>query len=202
MTVIMATDLRHYPEETMILGRLLSGYGELEFDIAFLLQFALGDDRDVAFKSLFGIRGETARIDVADNLMRRRYHALGLGNDYGEAIGAVRHCLKIRNQYAHCHWVRNLAFGLCFVDVEVVARAAPEVDLGALRQKQISLALLREQEAFFAYTQAILGYVNYGYRTAIGTMESNPMDRPVKPRERPFLFNSPDQNAGPGESKE
>lgn len=201
MTVIMATDLRHYPEETMILGRLLSGYGELEFDIAFLLQFALGDDRDVAFKSLFGIRGETARIDMADNLMRRRYQALGLGGDYGEAIGAMRHCLKIRNQYAHCHWVRNLAFGLCFVDVEEVARAAPEVDLASLRQKQVSLTLLREQEAFFAYTQTILGFVNYGYRTAIGTMESNPMERPVKPRERPTLFISPERDAGSGDGK-
>lgn len=198
MTVIMATDLRHYPEETTILGRLLSGYGELEFDIAFLLQFALGDDRDVAFKSLFGIRGETARIDVADNLMRRRYQALGLGSDYGEAIGALRYCLKIRNQYAHCHWVRNLTLGLCFVDVEEVARAAPEVDLGTLRQKQVSLALLREQEAFFAYTQSILGFVNYGYRTAIGTMQNNPMERPVKPRERPILFISSDHDVGPG----
>ncbi|MCF8706763.1 hypothetical protein [Rhizorhapis sp. SPR117] len=103
MTKIITTDLRHFPEETAILGRILSGYGELEFDIAFLLQFALGDDRDVAFKSLFGIRGETARIDIADNLMRRRYKEVGLGDDYGEAIGSMRHCLKIRNQYAHCH---------------------------------------------------------------------------------------------------
>jgi hypothetical protein len=188
MAAIMTTDLRHYPQETMIIGRLLSGYGELEFDIAFLLQFALGDDRDVAFKSLFGIRGETARIDVADNLMRRRYQAIGLGDDYAEAIGAMRYCLRIRNQYAHCHWVKNLTHGLCFVDVEEVARAASEVDLGALTQKHVSLALLSEQETFFAYAQAMFGFVNYAYRTAIGTMAINPMKRPNKPRERPCLF--------------
>lgn len=185
---IMNTDLRYYPEETMIIGRLLGGYGEFEFDIAFLLQFALGDDRDVAFKSIFGIRGETARIDVADNLMRRRYQAAGLGEDYGEAIGALRYCLKIRNQYAHCHWVKNMMHGLCFVDVEDVARGAAEVELAALTQKRVTLALLREQENFFAYAQAILGFVNFAYRTAIGTMDHNPMIRPVKPRKRPMLY--------------
>lgn len=200
MDAIMTTDLRHFPEETMILGRLLSGYGELEFDIAFLLQFALGDDRDVAFKALFGIRGETARIDVADNLMRRRYQEVGLGEDYGEAIGAMRHCLRIRNQYAHCQWVRNLDRGLCFVDVEEIARAAPEVDLALVTQKNVPLDLLREQEAFFAYAQAMLGFVNYGYRAAIGTMSANPMQHPLKPRERPRLFapSEPDCQQGAG----
>ncbi len=188
MTSKITTDLCHFPEETTILGRILSGYGELEMDIAFLLQFALSDDRDVAFKSLFGIRGETPRIDVADNLMRRRYKEVGLGGDYGEAIGSMRHCLKIRNQYAHCHWVRNLACGLCLVNLEEVGCSEAEVDLGALAQKRVSLMLLREQESFFAYTQSMFGYVNYAYRTAIGTMQINPMSRPVKPPKRPALF--------------
>lgn len=186
--MVMSTDLRHYPEETMILGRLLGGYGELEFDIAFLLQFALGDDRDVAFKALFGIRGETARINLAHNLMRRHYEAAGLGEDYSEAIGAMRHCLKIRNQYAHCHWLRNLVHGLCIIVVEDVARAAPQLDLAEMERKLVPLDLLREQEAFFTYTQAMLGFVNFAYRVAIGTMRNNPACRPVKPYRRPPPF--------------
>lgn len=184
----MTTDLRHYPEETTILGRLLGGYGELEFDIAFLLQFALGDDRDVAFKALFGIRGETARIDLADHLMRRHYEAAGLGEDYAEAIGAMRWCLRIRNQYAHCHWLRNLAYGLCIVLLEDVARAAPEVNLNDIEQKLVPLTLLREQEEFFTYNQAMMGFLNFGYRAVIGTMQSNPVARPIKPYRRPPLF--------------
>ncbi|MCF8710473.1 hypothetical protein [Rhizorhapis sp. SPR117] len=77
------------------------------------------------------------------------------------------------------------------INLEEAARAETEVDLAALAQKRVPITLLREQESFFAYTQTMFGFVNYAYRTAIGTMQINPMKRPVKPQRRPALFDPP-----------
>jgi hypothetical protein len=182
------TDLRHFPSETQILGGLLSGYGDLELNVAFLLQFVPGGSHDAAIKTVFGVRGETARIEVADNQMRRHYVGQGLSNEYGEAIGAVRHCLKIRNQYAHCSWVRNLQNGLCFVDLEEVAKREEQVDLTELSQRRVSLALLQEQEAFFAYTLGMLTFLNFEFRARTGQLPTNPRTSPSKPPRRPPRF--------------
>jgi len=58
------------------------------------------DDFDAVLKAIFRVRGETARIDIADALGRHFYDDRGLATEFGMAVGAVRHCLKIRNQYA------------------------------------------------------------------------------------------------------
>ena len=99
MTVRQAFAKFH--DEAAIIGRLLAGYADLEIDLMHCAQ-VVRDDLDTVLKSMFRARGETVRIDIADAFGRQHYGALGLASEFAMAIGAVRHCLKIRNQYAHC----------------------------------------------------------------------------------------------------
>ena len=94
-----------FPNEAAIIGRLLAGYAELEIGLLHCVTVAREeDDFDATLKAMFRIRGETARINVGDALGRQVYDKLGLGADFEMAVSAMRYCLKIRNQYAHCNW--------------------------------------------------------------------------------------------------
>ena len=85
-----------YPQEGVIIGRLLAGYADLELELCFCVAFAR-NDLDMIFKSMFRSRGETQRVDIADAMGHQEYRALRLGTHFEEAIGGMRYCLKIRN---------------------------------------------------------------------------------------------------------
>jgi hypothetical protein len=61
-----------FPKEGDIIGRLLAGYGELELEMAACVA-ATTDDLNGAIKRLFGIRGESKRIKIADSMMKASY---------------------------------------------------------------------------------------------------------------------------------
>ena len=50
-----------FPEEGSIIGRLLAGYGELEFELCRCVA-AINDNMDAAIKAMFRVRGEEKRI--------------------------------------------------------------------------------------------------------------------------------------------
>jgi hypothetical protein len=106
-----------FPEEAAIIGRLSAGHTMLELDLMNCVQ-VVRDDLDAILKAMFRVRGETARIDIADALGRHFYDDRGLGTEFAMAIGAVRHCLKIRNQYAHCIWYDDYSGKLAFSNIE------------------------------------------------------------------------------------
>jgi hypothetical protein len=92
-----------FPQHREIVGRLLIAYGELEWALTVCVQNALNVTPSEASRILFRVRGESARIEVADAIARPLFAKVDLGAKWGNAIGAARHCRKIRNQYAHCH---------------------------------------------------------------------------------------------------
>ncbi len=110
-----------YSEEGAIIGRLLAGYGELELEICNCVA-AVTDDIDGALRTLFGIRGAEKRIEKADGIMRASYGSAGLEPKYVAVMDAIEWCRKVRNQYAHCHWYDTKDEGLCFVDLESIAK--------------------------------------------------------------------------------
>jgi hypothetical protein len=93
----------NFPHEAEIIGRLLAGYTNLEIGLMNCVQVVRGDF-DTVLKAMFRARGETARIDIADAFGRHHYDSAKLGTEFSMAISAVRYCLRIRNQYAHCGW--------------------------------------------------------------------------------------------------
>ena len=159
-----------FPAEAAIIGRLLAGYAELEIDLFNCVQVARGDF-DAVLKAMFRARGETRRIDVADALGHQLYDALGLGTDFNKAIGAVRYCLRIRNQYSHCNWYDDLSGRLAFVNVEEIVKGdQPIRDFESLTRYYIDVPTLEGQERYFAYADALLTYANYEGRLRAGKL--------------------------------
>ena len=120
MTDIILPAFDRYPQEAAIIGRLLAGYGELEFELYHCVAGITGDF-DTVFKVMFRPRGETQRIDIADSMGRTRFRDVDLGDRFSEAVSDMRYCRKIRNQYAHCTWHNDYSGRFGFVQLEEIA---------------------------------------------------------------------------------
>lgn len=137
----------NHPEEATLIGAMVIGYGELELTFGMIAGVAL-DQQFSLLKAFHSIRSESSRIKIADALCCEKFDELGLSDDYSTVLVGARHCLKIRNQYAHSSWA---AFpeGLMFTDAERVFTTPGN----PFDWKLIKLDLLKEQEAFFEYTR-------------------------------------------------
>ena len=178
---------KDFPEEGKIVGRLLAGYGELELGLCGCVATARGDFNAV-FKAMFRPRGASHRIDIADALGRELFRAVKLGTPFEETIGAVRYCLKIRNQYAHCYWTADFGRCLGFAELENMAKQNAPVtsDMMAGKAKDIDVPTLKAQEAFFVFANHFLMYLSYEYPIRVGPKTKNPFALP-KTEPRPPL---------------
>lgn len=158
-SLVVNSSFHRFPAEAGIIGRLLTGYGELEFLTALCLGRVL-NDRDTALRAIFGHRGETARIELAATLMRPKFSEVGLQNEFGEALGALRFAVSVRNQYAHCHWGDHAGMGLYFTNLEDAARKANSFEY---EWHLAPLQLLKSQEIYFSYARIWLFYLEQEY---------------------------------------
>jgi hypothetical protein len=151
------TQFHGFTVEGEIVGRLLTGYANLEVGLLYCVQMALGD-LDAPLKAMFKVRGESRRIEEGVKLGQRLYNALGLGTDFQRAIEAMRHCLLIRNQYSHWIWWNDYSGKIAFANLEDVALRKSKVkDLRcSLKPHHVDATLLSSQEAYFAYTDQCL----------------------------------------------
>jgi hypothetical protein len=163
-----------FPEEGAAIGRLVVGYGELEFHVAICLSKVL-KDADTTFRTMFRLRSEAQKLQVADALMRPHYATLGLAKEYALGFAAVDHCRLIRNQYAHCHW---LGFGAAvqFTNLEPIAKK--KEGKMVIRFQDIDLALLRKQEEYFGYAYEWLRFLSHEADLRTKTTEKNDYRRP------------------------
>jgi hypothetical protein len=168
-----------------IIDRLLVDYSELELDLMNCVQVARSFDLDGTLKVMFRVRGETNRLEIADGLGRARYVALNMANEFDAMIAAIRHCMRIRNKYAHAYWHDpNGGQDLCYVSLEELAKESEEVpDLTALTFFFIDEPLLLQQEVFFAYARALINFVNHQGRVNAGALmgQSFPLPTVVAP---------------------
>ena len=187
MTTIMPA-FDKFPEEGGIIGRLLAGYGELELGLCFCVAVAR-NDFDMVFKAMFRPRGETNRIDIADAIGRKPFQKLNLETRFSESVGSVRYCLKIRNQFAHCHWTDGFGRQLGFVQLEDTAKSNKSVDnVYQTKARDIDHALLQEQEAYFVYTRRCLTALEYHAEGLAAKGSKSPLEFPKKVRP-PILYN-------------
>jgi hypothetical protein len=131
-------------------GRLITGYGELELGLAKCVGVALafkrnpppsGTERYIhriryenfAIKMIFRIQGNKKRIDSAGKIMRKSFAGTGMISEFDETLNAMRACLRIRNLFAHCTWTQSKKRGLFFINLEEVARLPRKLDLSKFR---------------------------------------------------------------------
>ena len=115
-----------YPQEEALIGCLLGSFGEVEYQI--VLSAARAHDHTLhphfsVLRALYRLRATSSRIEAADAFMRPVFEGLGLVEEYRQMSAAVRHSLKIRNQFSHCNWADHAAGGLFFADLEDSAAA-------------------------------------------------------------------------------
>jgi hypothetical protein len=168
-----------FTAEAAIIGRLSAGYTSLEMGLLNCVQVAR-DDFDAVLKAMFRVRGESARIGMAEGFAWHVYEQHGLDAEFKEAISAMRKCTSIRNQYAHCVWYDDTSGKLAFVNVEEAAQEKAYVkDLAGLTTMYVDEPLLQKQEDFYVYVDELLAWVNYEGRLRAGKLKSNGLTRPV-----------------------
>jgi hypothetical protein len=146
--------LEHFPNEAAIIGRMVVGFGELEY-MACSLAAKCMPEYEATLRVFYSLRATSARIDSADMLMRAKYAAKGFQAQQETALKAVSLCLRIRNQYAHCMWGDHHEGGLFFADLQDSAkRMSWHPDW-----KHVGVPLLEKQEKFFGYTRLWLFYL-------------------------------------------
>jgi hypothetical protein len=111
------------------------------------------------------------------------YKQQRLPAEFHKAIGVVRYCLKIRNQYAHWVWWDDKSGGLAFANIEDLAkRKRPVNDLAKLRAYHVDAKLTSEQEAYFVYADEYLAWINYEGRFRAGKLKVQPLAKPTPVR--------------------
>jgi hypothetical protein len=177
---IINEDFASFPAEAAIIGRLLTGYSEIELSLCLCLsQTRVG--LDCALKKMFGDRGETKRIDKAQTLGGPPYKGLKLHTTFASAIADMRYCLRIRNQYAHSQWLQLAGGRLGFVNLEEAARTpSPVLSMGKLKARHLDAGLLNLQEEFFIYVKKIFDHLNFQAQIAAGKSSIPPQTTPKK----------------------
>jgi hypothetical protein len=184
-----------FPQHQEILGRLLIAYGELEWALTLCVQHVLGATPSESTRILFRVKGESPRIEVADAIARPSFAKIGLGGKWGNAIGAARHCRKIRNQYARCHWRKFDDGVLRFLNLDAETEAVAEGPL-TVSAIPLKLNLLQSQEEYFKYALNWLYYLEEEYKKRVGKTSSHTLAEP-KSIPAPPLYDPPPTGGRP-----
>lgn len=149
--------------EGIIIGRILAGYGELELELC-RCRIAVENILDLPIREFFGARGADKRLKVAKAKLQPDYTTAGLLADLVQALADLEWCRQIRNQYSHCHWYWTSKEGLCFINLEELAKQPTMILCVTAGRHPVSLTLLKDQEAFFWYVKQCLIYLENAYR--------------------------------------
>jgi hypothetical protein len=152
MTETIIPAFKDAPNEALLVGRLLSGYSELELEMWNTVHLVTGDI-DRAIRQLYGERGEKRRITNARKLAESSFGLVGLGQQYSSTMDDMDWCRTLRNQYAHCAWYYTSREGLCFTDLEDLAKKPQKIEALTYIKFPVDVPLLASQEAFFKNVQ-------------------------------------------------
>jgi len=179
---------RKFQNEARLIGNLLTGYTDLELSLLNCVQ-VVKNDFDAVLKAMFRVRGETNRIEIADGLGLNEYRTIGLEAEFSEAIDAMRHCVKIRNQFAHCIYWDDFSGRLAIAALEDAADLKQAVnDFKAMSVYHVDVLLLARQEAYFCYTSDLISWVNYEGRYRTGILKKTSVPTPPIKIQKPQRY--------------
>jgi hypothetical protein len=149
-------------EEGIIIGRLLAGYGEIELVMCACL-IAIEGQFDTPIREIFLERGAETRIKKGRKLLMTEYTKASLQDKLSEALEDMEWCRQIRNQYADCHWYWTSKEGLCFVNLEDLAKQ-PTMIIELMAGRRPIDQSLETQENFFNYVKETFTHIESAYR--------------------------------------
>jgi hypothetical protein len=149
--------------EGIIIGCLLAGYGELEVSLCACF-IAVEGQLDLPVRTLFNKRGAEKRIKIAKEAIIRDYTNAGLQAELTEALGDMDWCREIRNQYAHCQWYWTSQEGLCFVNLEELAKQPTTITAVMNNRHSLDVPLLEAQEKYFNYVKERFMHLETAYK--------------------------------------
>jgi hypothetical protein len=169
----------YYPEAAASIGRILAGYPQVEYSMLECLD-AVREDYDVVYRYLFGVRGETQRVEIANALGRHFYHELDLGTDFDSTFDAIRHLLRIRNQYAHAHWLANET-GMSMAGIEELAKSKTyATGESEVALHSVTLEIVRQQEQYGDYVSSMLAWLTDEAKIKRGKATVNRFPKPER----------------------
>jgi hypothetical protein len=181
-------------QEGMIIGRLMTGYGELEVVMCRCL-IAVEGMLDLPIRTLFKVRNANDRIEAARVALKQDYAKAGLQIALNETLDDMEWCRQVRNQYAHCQWYWTSHEGLCFVNLEQIAKQSRSILDLTKEKKSVGLNLLIEQEEFFFYVKQCFDHLGQSYIDWDRKHSPSALKRPIligaRPpkKPRPLLHN-------------
>jgi hypothetical protein len=174
------------PEFGSLVGRILSGYGELELEMAICLSQALGQHLDDGVRTVFLIRNAEDRVKAVKKELKGPASQAGVGEAYAETMAAMNWCRKVRNQFAHCQWYHTEAEGFCIVDLEVLAKKIGPLGPLADSRVKVNQKLLEDQNLYMRYTTKCFWHLGEAIRRHLF-----PPDKLRGERTRPPSFPQP-----------
>jgi hypothetical protein len=119
---------------------------------------------DLPIRTIFGERGAEKRIKTARKELETDYTNAGLLTLLLQALDDMDHCRLIRNQYSHCQWFWTAQDGLCFENLETLAKQPTAITSVTANKFQVDVPLLNEQEEFFWYVKQCFMHLETAYR--------------------------------------
>ena len=176
-----------FKDEADTVGRLLLNYANLEVGLLHCVQMASGSDFNAVLKSMFGKRGETGRINRAEQLGNPHFARHALIRDFHHALAVMRRCLEVRNQYAHWILWDDYTDKLAFANIESLAKLKRHVNnFDKLRRFHVNATVLAEQEAYYIYCDKFTLWLNFEIRVRAGRLPKNMFLKPKRVK-RPRL---------------
>jgi hypothetical protein len=178
------------PETGALIGKLVVSFGELELMFCNIAAMFSADSSNI-LRAIYRGRSTAGRIELADALVRSEYTKLGHYQNYIRTYKAVKSCLSIRNQYAHCHFADDdESDGLYFADIEETAARETGFEHDF---RHVDLKLLVIQESYFEYAKELILLLERVHKSIVRG-SSLPIGQAPEEQEEPSKHNPPDQH--------
>jgi hypothetical protein len=150
--------------EGLVIGRLLAGYGEIELEMCACLIAVEGGIYDIPIREIFTDRGAEKRIGIGRKALSQSFANANLTAVLTDALDDMEWCRQIRNQYSHCHWYWTAQEGLCFINLEELAKQPTAILQITANRHPIDVPLLQQQEDYFWYVKQCFMHLGDAYK--------------------------------------
>jgi hypothetical protein len=185
---------RKHGTDAAYIGRIIAGYGGIEFRVGESIGNALASKRKptpkniwllqhdthyrkIGLQVLFKIQGAERRLKRAKAIARLSYERAGLGTEFSETLLDINQCRILRNIFAHAVYDHS-STGLFISSME---QAASHPGMLRYEIQNVPRQSLKEIEAFFKRTERRIFSMNYIFAVRAGLSPPPAPSMPKRP---------------------